>query len=146
MPSAPRDPEVAALVAFDLYTGSTVPEAAAKNHVSRDTVRQWQRSDWWPDLMEAVAETYLDRADALARGALIRRLEEGDAISARWLLERRDRKLAPPSKVVEVTGHVNHVAEERKALAQIPTDRLERALEFEDDEEVVDAVFEEANP
>jgi hypothetical protein len=142
---APRDPELATRVAFSLYTGATIPEAAATHQIGRQTVRDWLASDWWPALADEVAANYLDYAAALARGTLLQRIKDGDAISARWLLERTDDKLAPPSRQVEVRGQIDHVAAERKALAFVPTEQLEQ-LAASDDEEIIDAFFEEVNP
>jgi hypothetical protein len=146
MPDAqPRDPELAARVAFSLHIGKTITEAAAEHSVSRVAVKSWLAADWWPALADKIANNYLDYAAALARGALLQRIKDGDAISARWLLERTDDKLAPPSRQVEVKGQIDHVAAERKALAFVPTEQLEQ-LAASDDEEIIDAFFEEVNP
>lgn len=138
----PRSMEAALTVGFHLHTGATFSDAAAEAGVSRECVRQWRESDWWPELVAEVEATFDDRVEAMARGALFQRLKEGDAISARWLLERRDARYAPAAKRVEVSGGVDHVHRERAQLETVPTRLLERLAD--EDDEVVDAFFEEA--
>ena len=139
----PRSSEKAQLAAFELYFGATVPEAAAQVGVSEDTVRNWLVSPWWPELAAAAEEHANDYLERQARRALRRRLEEGDAISARWLLERTDRRFAPPTKKVEIEGSVDH-RHEAKQLERLPTAVIERLADADDD--AIDAIFEEARP
>lgn len=139
--SQPRDAEKARAAAFALYFGKTVAEAAAEARVSETTIRNWTASSWWPELIAAVESEALEYLQAKARGVLLDKLIEGDAISARWLLERRDRQFAPPKKTVEVEGRVEH---DHRALAPVPTATIERLADMDDD--AIEAFFEEIRP
>jgi len=135
--------EKALNAAVALHLGGSVAEAASEAGVTDQTVRDWRDSQWWPR-MEALAEQETLRLlEAKARGVLLTKLEEGDGVSARWLLERRERNFAPATKRVEIEGKVDH-RHERQQLEQLPTEVIERLADGGDD--VIDAVFEEARP
>lgn len=83
-------------------------QAAAEVRRRDRTLDRWRRDPRWPEAM-AEAEAKWD-GDTLAasKRTLLTAIEGGDAASARWYLERRDRAYAPPSQRVEHGGTVKH--------------------------------------
>lgn len=126
-----------------LHFGATVAEAASEAGVVDQTVRNWRSSEWWPEMVAIAEREALSLLEAKARGVLLHQLDENDGVTARWLLERRERNFAPAKKRVEIEGKVDH-SHERRQLESLSTEVIERLADS--DEDAIDAVFEEARP
>lgn len=72
--------------------GYTQEESAEAAGVTSRTVRNWERSEWWPracsDAMGGLTVDLVGKA----RRTILRSLQEGDARVAMWVLERLDTK------------------------------------------------------
>ena len=93
----------ARMVAGLRLIGATQVAAAKAAGVSEGTVVSWEASPWWPDLVREVRQTdILDRLVALAYRTMLDAVEQGDAQSARWILERLDtERFGPPRQGVD---------------------------------------------
>ena len=76
------------IVARLLLLGATQAEAAEAAGVGARTIRDWKVTDWWPDYVERARSTIHDQVEAYALRAVLESVREGDAQSARWVLER----------------------------------------------------------
>lgn len=126
-----------------LYFGKTEAEASLEAGITISTLRKWRKNPEWSLVEEQVAANEVEIFSRMARKVVINKLQKDCGQTARWVLERRDKHFAPPTKQVEVKGHVEH-EHHRRALQAIPTHLLEAAVSDED-EEIVDAFFEEVD-
>lgn len=125
------------------YYGSDWAHISSEVRISERTLRSWAQTEWWEELYaqcEVEEPEYLLR---LARRAARNKLIEGDGTMARFILERRDPAFRPPNTTVTVEGHIDH-SHERKLLAAVPTEVLERLADG--DKDAIDVYFEEVNP
>lgn len=137
--------EQATIAATALYYGATFSEAAAEAGIRKETLVAWRKEPWFEAIYEGLQDSELDVLAAKARGVIDRKLTEGDAQTARWVLERRDRKFASKT-TVEHTGRVDHQHSlDAEQVAALTDAQLDRLLAVEDDA-IIDAVFEEVRP
>ena len=87
--SKPQNRAKAIAAAALRIAGSTQKEAAKAVGRTEKTVRNWEKSSWWPDVVsEAIRNPIFEQLRSLSLDALIRSLEGGDGRIALTLLER----------------------------------------------------------
>ena len=70
--------------------GYTQEESAEAAGVTSRTVRNWERSAWWPRACDDAMGGLTVDLVGKARRTILRSLQEGDARVAMWVLERLD--------------------------------------------------------
>lgn len=100
--SRPQDWEKCVSVAYLRYMGANQTDAANAVGVVRETVSRWERSAWWTDAQREAEERWLHGLAVKARQGLEDAIPD-DGNLALKVLERIDRRLAPPSQRSEVT-------------------------------------------
>lgn len=109
--------ELAPQVAVMVYLGQEDDEIADRTGLAMDTVRKWRGEQWFRDLVVEQSEDALDEMASLARRAVYKALDKDDVTTAKWFLERRDKKFFAPSKKVLIEGEVNHTHRALKNLS-----------------------------
>lgn len=94
----PQDWDKAVAAAFLWLISQKVKNSAKLAGVSPRALHMWVRSPWWGDACDEARKKWLNSSTAYARRALMENLKDGDGQSARWLLERTDPDLAPPTQ------------------------------------------------
>lgn len=135
----------ALVAAAAIYLGATRAEASGEAGIAEKTLRAWSAEPWWSEVEEIVHEDTLGYLEAKARGVVLQKLREGDGITARWLLERRDDSFKTKTEVKH-TGQIDHAhtLEADRRLASLSDEQLARLAQADDD--VIDLMFEEARP
>ena len=115
----PHNEAAARCAAALRMVGATQVEAADAAGVGLRTLQSWEVSDWWPDMMESAREDLHTDLERFSYRTLLRavKADEGDAQSARWLLERlRPKTFKDATPLVEVGGtHVTVVVPDPRA-------------------------------
>lgn len=132
--------EDAMRAAAELYFGASKREASGAIGCSVDTLTKWMQHPDWPGIWATVEANEIEILASRARRVIRAKLEEYDAITARWVLERQDKQFASKTTVT----HEGKVEHEHSALPKLSVAQLE-ALESADDA-YIDAIFEEATP
>ena len=88
--------------AYLRYMGKNQTDAAVAVGVVRETLSRWERSPWWTEAQREAEERWLQGLAAKAREGLEEAVSD-DGNLALKVLERIDRRLAPPSQRSEVT-------------------------------------------
>lgn len=103
--SKPTDWDKCVSVAYLRYMGASQVDAATVAGVVRETVSRWERSSWWPDAQKEAEDRWLSGLAQRARAGLERAVADDGNLSLK-VLERIDRRLAPPKAGMEHEGEV----------------------------------------
>jgi hypothetical protein len=104
----PRDWEKATAVAYLRLIGLTQIDAAKGAGIGVRTLRRYEVSDWWPEACREAVDRWMQQLEIEARSTVMQAVKEGDVATAWKVLERIDRRLAPPRQLhgVEHRGEV----------------------------------------
>lgn len=118
--SKPHNWSIAVKVAYARMQGMTQEAAGAAYGVTRITVQNWERSDFWPQVLREADDKFADQAMAKARRTILQALDEGELNTAKWILskmqvierikERQDIKEHGDATVEAVTAKLWHIA------------------------------------
>lgn len=129
----PRDWDKAVAAAYLRLVGLSQDEAAAGAGCGERTLARWEASIWWPEACEEAVDRWMKALTIESRKTLIQAVKDGDAERALKILERVDRRLAPPKQQHEITFdylHRDEVAKLMRGLAEdvaeIVTDPVQR--------------------
>ncbi len=123
----PRDWDKAVSVSYLRLIGQTQENAAKGAGIGVRTLRRYELSDWWPEACSEAVDRWMQQLEIEARTTVMTAVKEGDVITAMKVLERLDRRLAPPRQLHgvahsgEVTTFVREMSDE---------ELLERATYF----------------
>lgn len=110
------------------YLGHTQGEVAKVVGKARSTIACWEMSDWWPKALEEAEADGLDEIVEKARRVVLDKLEESNAATAKWVLERRDKmftkKNSPDDSESKDLG---------PNLSRFSDDQLDALVEFAED-------------
>lgn len=133
VPAAPRHPAKALTVARLRMLGATQAEAAEAAGVALRTVGVWEGASWWPDFLEQARTSVHDQMEAYAYRCLLEAVRDGDAQSARWMLERLRPSVWGSVQRAELSGPggaplvpTPRPALDADALASLTAEQLER--------------------
>lgn len=128
----PRDPEAVKRAAMAWLTEPTLPEAAQKAAIGLTSMKRWIVSPWWRGVCEEVAagDGFRDMVLA-ARRTVLAQANRTDRDEAFRILERIDRRLAPPKQQIELSVNYMH----RDEVLSIVRGFVEDAAELLDDPE-----------
>ena len=106
--------------------GLNQKQAAKSVGVTRRTIQNWEAHETWPQAKAEARDRWCAEIHCRARGAILKALEQSDATSARWVLERMDPDFAPPRQRHELGGMPGNPIRVddggRKAVAQLMGD------------------------
>lgn len=120
MPIPQHDLVVLQQCATKAYYGVDEFEICEQHGVSRSTLERWRATPEWAAACDAAAIAEPEVLAAMARGVIRDSLLSGDAITARWVLERRDKTFATPDRKLQVDAKVTH----SQVLSQLDTLQL----------------------
>ena len=78
----------ALMVARLRLLGATQVEAAKAAGVCERSVAGWEAAEWWPEFQEQARTSVHDQVEAFALRTVLEAARDGDAGTARWVLER----------------------------------------------------------
>jgi transposase-like protein len=80
--------------AFYLMTGGSQKEIAERVDISPNTLRNWMRSDWWPQAEAEGLRHWVDSTHRGARATVLKAVQAGDVALSWKVLSRIDDKFA----------------------------------------------------
>ena len=95
---APQSWEKAVQYARFRALGRTQRKAAEAAGVGYRTAITWEASSWWDECRREGLKAITTDMEQAARDTLLEAIRNGDAHTARWLLERTDPTFAPPKQ------------------------------------------------
>jgi hypothetical protein len=85
--------------------GASQADAAASVGRNGRTIREWEADvEWWRVAREEARDLWMNDAEDAARQAVLRSMKLGNADMGLRVLERIERRLAPPKQKLEHTG------------------------------------------
>ena len=123
----PRDWDKAVSVAYLRLIGLTQAKAAKGAGTGVRTLRRYEASDWWPDACGEAVGRWMQQLEIECRTTIMAAVKEGDVQTAVKMLERLDRRLAPPRQ----SHGIEHSGEVVTAIRAMSDEEiLERATDF----------------
>lgn len=95
---APRSWSQALQYARFRALGRTQVQAAKEAGISERTAVTWEASAWWEECRREGLKAITTDMEQAARDTILAAIRNGDAQTARWLLERTDSTFAPPKQ------------------------------------------------
>lgn len=139
--SRPSDWDAAVTVARYRMLGYTQAEAGDMAGVVASTVSSWENSPWWTAAMDEARTKEFSETAAKALGVIKNKINEGDATTARWFLNKVHPVLADKSR--------QGIRSEDRGIPDLSdmseTELRKLAADENDDDEVIDAEFEDAD-
>ncbi len=105
-------------MAYLRLIGQSQAAAAKAAGLGERTLRRYELSDWWPDACGEAVERWMQQIEIEARTTVMTAVKEGDVVTAMKVLERLDKRLAPPRQLHgvahsgEVTTSVREMSDE----------------------------------
>ncbi len=102
----PHDWDKAVSVAYLRLLGLSQKKAAKGAGIGERTLARYELSEWWPEACGEAVDRWMQQLEIEARSTVMQAVKEGDVATAWKVLERIDRRLAPPrlSHAVEHSG------------------------------------------
>mgnify|MGYP001026009391 CR=1 FL=1 len=123
------DPERAWRAASLLATGQSKKATCLSVGVSYNTLRRWERSDWWEEIYLDVIRTEHGDLKAAALTAAMALCETGDGATVRFLLERLDPQSFGPPKIQAEIRAENQMKIEAQVEGQVEVSRAVATVE-----------------
>ena len=133
----PHDWDKAVVTAFLWLISGEIKGSAKSAAVGERTLQRWIDSPWWGDACQEARDKWLNTSTAWARRALMENLKDGDGQSARWLLERTDLDLGPPTQRHELKLDYLHRDEVVRLMRLVGSEVAEVVVEEEQRVEIV---------
>ncbi len=107
--------------------GLSQKKAAKGAGIGERTLARWELSDWWPDACAEAVDRWMQQLEIEARSTVMQAVKEGDVATAWKVLERIDRRLAPPRQLhgVEHSGDLTRSVRDMR-----DEELLERGADF----------------
>ncbi len=88
--------------------GLSQGKAARCAGIGERTLARWELSDWWPDACGEAGSRWMQQLEIECRTTIMAAVKAGDVTTAVKMLERIDRRLAPPrqSHGIEHSGGI----------------------------------------
>ena len=107
--------------------GQTQENAAKGAGIGVRTLRRYELSDWWPEACSEAVDRWMQQLEIEARTTVMAAIKEGDVVTAMKVLERLDKRLAPPRQQLGV----HHSGEIKTPVREMSDEELlERAGQF----------------
>ena len=122
----PRDWDKAMSAAYLRLIGLSQEEAAKGAGVGERSLQRWEVSDWWPKACEAAADRWIQQLGIECRTTVMIAVKNGDAQTAVKMLERIEKRLAPPRQQHEHTGFEGGPIETQNVHVYLPENHRNR--------------------
>ena len=95
-------------MAYLRLVGLTQEKAAKAAGIGERTLRRYELCEWWPEACREAVDRWMHQLEIEARSTVMRAVKEGDVATAWKVLERIDRRLAPPRQLhgIEHRGEI----------------------------------------
>jgi len=105
----PHDWDKAVSVAYLRLLGLSQKKAAKGAGIGERTLARYELSEWWPEACREAVDRWMQQLEIEARSTVMQAVKEGDVATAWKVLERIDRRLAPPrlSHGIEHSGRID---------------------------------------
>ena len=121
----PRDWDKAVSVSYLRLIGQTQELAAKGAGIGVRTLRRYELSEWWPEACREAVDRWMQQLAIECRTTIMAAVKAGDVVTAVKMLERIDKRLAPPrqSHGIEHSGDLT-----RSVPDMSDAELLERAM------------------
>ncbi len=101
-------------MAYLRLVGLTQEKAAKAAGIGERTLRRYELCEWWPEACREAVDRWMHQLEIEARSTVMQAVKEGDVATAWKVLERIDRRLAPPRQLhgVEHSGDLTRSVRE----------------------------------
>ena len=123
----PRDWDKAVSVSYLRLIGLTQEKAAKGAGIGVRTLRRYELSEWWPEACREAADRWMQQLALECRTTIMAAVKAGDVVTAVKMLERLDKRLAPPRQQLGVQ-HSGQVATNVREMSD--EELLERGADF----------------
>ena len=123
----PRNWDKAVSVSYLRLIGQTQEDAAKGAGVGVRTLRRYELSEWWPLACAEACGRWMQQLEIECRSTVMAAVKAGDVVTAVKMLERIDKRLAPPRQLhgVEHSGDLT-----RSVREMSDEELLERGADF----------------
>ncbi len=123
----PQNWDKSVSAAYLRLLGLSQKKAARSAGIGERTLARYELSEWWPDACREAVDRWMQQLEIECRSTVMAAVKAGDVTTALKILERIDKRLAPPrqSHDVEHSGEVGHAIR-----AMSDEELLERASDF----------------
>ncbi len=123
----PQSWDKAVSVAYLRLLGLSQKKAAKGVGIGERTLARWELSEWWPTACREAVDRWMQQLEIEARSTVMQVVKEGDVATAWKVLERIDKRLAPPRQ----SHGVEHSGEMTTSVRTMGDEELiERATEL----------------
>ena len=113
--------------ATDSFAHDESEESRQSAGIGERTLARWELSDWWPDACHEAVDRWMQQVEIEARSTVMQAIKEGDVVTAMKVLERIDKRLAPPKQ----SHDINHSGDITATVRAMSDEELqERAREL----------------
>ena len=98
----PHDWDKAVSVAYLRLLGLSQKKAAKGAGIGERTLARYELSEWWPEACREAVDRWMQQLEIEARSTVMQAVKEGDVATAWKVLERIDKRLAPPRQQLGV--------------------------------------------
>ena len=104
----PRDWDKAVSVSYLRLVGLTQKKAAKAAGIGERTLARWELTEWWPEACREAVDRWMQQLAIECRTTIMAAVKAGDVVTAVKMLERIDKRLAPPrqSHGIEHSGGI----------------------------------------
>ncbi len=92
----PQNWDKAVSVAYLRLLGLSQKRAAKGAGIGERTLARWELSDWWPEACGEAVDRWMQQLAIECRTTIMAAVKAGDVVTAVKMLERIDKRLAPP--------------------------------------------------
>ena len=123
----PHNWDKALSVAYLRLLGLSQKKAAKGAGIGERTLARWELSDWWPEACREAVDRWMQQLEIECRTTVMTAVKEGDVATDWKVLERIDRRLAPPRQGHDI-NHSGQVATNVRAMSD--EELVERISQF----------------
>jgi len=99
----PHNWDKAVSVAYLRLLGLSQKKAARGAGIGERTLARWELSEWWPEACREAVDRWMQQLEIEARTTVMAAIKEGDVVTAMKVLERIDKRLAPPRQSHDIS-------------------------------------------
>jgi len=116
----PQNWDKAVSVAYLRLLGLSQKNAAKGAGIGERTLARWELSEWWPDACAEAVDRWMQQLEIECRSTIMAAVKSGDVATAVKMLERIDKRLAPPRQQLGV----QHSGDLRRSVRDLSDEEL----------------------
>ena len=116
----PHDWDKAVSVAYLRLLGLSQKKAAKGAGIGERTLARYELSEWWPDACGEAVNRWMQQLAIECRTTIMAAVKSGDVATAVKMLERIDKRLAPPRQQLGV----QHSGDLRRSVRDLSDEEL----------------------